>query len=572
MGGLPSILTSEDPLDSFLWHYYWDHPVTATFTGIHDFDAKLPDWSPGGLEQLRAGTHVALGSLQRASHRRGKTRLTKTPRYPDEVDRELAAGFLEIQLAEIDSPYFYRGNPSLWMGEAIFSIVSLVTRDFAPETERLEAVRLRLRDIRHFLSDAERVLVASPPEWKARAVRESAAAKLLVCGGLMRWIQRVSTDHATTVAMLDDCKHVGDAFEHFGRWIADELPNDDRGFFRDLSVPPMIERILRRGHGTDQSAYQLLWHAERGLRPAEKLLRARIREAGCKDWAEVQARLGEQHASRENHLARFSEIWERARAAALAHDLVTWPDAAIRYVPIPEHTRDAAPNLYYLFYRSPAAFDRYDVYDYVVTPIEADLPRDEQERRLRAANDSVIALNHVIHHGGLGHHVQNWYAYRAASRIGQVAAIDAASRIGMICGGTMAEGWACYACDLMEEIGFLSPLERAAQQHTRVRLICRAIADLSLHTGGMSLRAAAKLYQERAQMPEAAATAEAVKNSMFPGTGVMYWLGTRTIHDLRRKLQQRQGAAFSLKKLHDRFLSFGAIPVPLISRLMLEEG
>jgi uncharacterized protein (DUF885 family) len=27
-------------------------------------------------------------------------------------------------------------------------------------------------------------------------------------------------------------------------------------------------------------------------------------------------------------------------------------------------------------------------------------------------------------------------------------------------GGAMAEGWACYAVDLMEEIGFLSPLER----------------------------------------------------------------------------------------------------------------
>ena len=49
--------------------------------------------------------------------------------------------------------------------------------------------------------------------------------------------------------------------------------------------------------------------------------------------------------------------------------LVTWPDAPIRYVPIPEHTRDAAPHLYYLFYRSPAPFDRLPVHDYVVTPI-----------------------------------------------------------------------------------------------------------------------------------------------------------------------------------------------------------
>ena len=67
--------------------------------------------------------------------------------------------------------------------------------------------------------------------------------------------------------------------------------------------------------------------------------------------------------------------------------------------------------------------------------------------------------------------------------------MDAASRIAMFAGGTLAEGWACYACDLAEEIGLLSPLERVAQQHTRVRLSARAVADLSLHTGAMTLGA-----------------------------------------------------------------------------------
>ena len=96
-------------------------------------------------------------------------------------------------------------------------------------------------------------------------------------------------------------------------------------------------------------------------------------------------------------------------------------------------------------------------------------------------------LNHVVHHGAIGHHVQNHHAYRGASRIGQVAAVDAASRIAMFSGGSLAEGWACYVCDLMEEIGFLTPLERIAQQHTRVRLAARAVADLSIHAGRMTV-------------------------------------------------------------------------------------
>ncbi len=122
-------------------------------------------------------------------------------------------------------------------------------------------------------------------------------------------------------------------------------------------------------------------------------------------------------------------------------------------------------------------------------------------------NDSVITLNHVVHHGAIGHHVQNHHAYAGASRVGRVAAVDTANRIAMFSGGSLAEGWACYVCDLMEEIGFLTPLERIAQQHTRVRIAARAVADLSIHTGALTPPQAARLYVDRAHMSEAAAQA-----------------------------------------------------------------
>ena len=155
--------------------------------------------------------------------------------------------------------------------------------------------------------------------------------------------------------------------------------------------------------------------------------------------------------------------------------------------------------------------------------------------------------------------------------MGRVAAVDTANRIAMFSGGSLAEGWACYVCDLMEEIGFLTPLERIAQQHTRVRIAARAVADLSIHSGALTPAQAARLYMDRAQMSAVAAKGEATRNSMFPGTAVMYWLGTQGLHRLRTVVRSRQGAAFSMRTFHDRVLSHGAIPVPLISRLMLAE-
>jgi uncharacterized protein (DUF885 family) len=195
------------------------------------------------------------------------------------------------------------------------------------------------------------------------------------------------------------------------------------------------------------------------------------------------------------------------------------------------------------------------------------MPEDEQDRRQRAANDTVIKLNHVVHHGGLGHHVQNWYAYhRAASRIGRIAAVDCASRIALFCGGTMAEGWATYATDLMDEIGFLDRNERIAHAQGHLRMAARALADVRLHQGAWTLEQVATLYREQTGMPPEAAMAEATKNSMFPGVALMYLVGNHLIHDLRRDLSARRG--FSLRRFHDAFLAHGSVPVALSAAAM----
>ena len=109
-----------------------------------------------------------------------------------------------------------------------------------------------------------------------------------------------------------------------------------------------------------------------------------------------------------------------------------------------------------------------------------------------------------------------------------------------------------------------------AEQHTRLRLLARAIVDIEMHRGAMTMTEAEMFYRDRVGMPASAAAGEATRNSMFPGTAIMYWLGTRSIHDLRRRVEDREGAAFSLRRFHDRFLSYGSIPVLLIGQLMVE--
>ena len=178
---LPSVdrlsCSRSTPLGRFFEHYYAWRPVQATFTGVHDYDSRLPDWSPDGLDALVADMRdsPACAGRRRArstddhvralSRRRGPRARRRVSRDPDRRARE---------------PSLCYRNPALWTGEAIFGVIALVTREFAPLESRLEAAAARLRAIPAFLADARRVLRAAPVAWRARAVRECAAGAPLV--------------------------------------------------------------------------------------------------------------------------------------------------------------------------------------------------------------------------------------------------------------------------------------------------------------------------------------------------------------------------------------------------------
>jgi uncharacterized protein (DUF885 family) len=546
-------------LDEFFAAYYQQNPVSATFIGVHDFDDLLPDLTSRGREERRGQTE----SLLRRLHSLPEESLGPAQR----VDRTLAEGQLEISLWEQDSAHFAHGNPSAPLGEASFGAIGLFLRPFAPLRERAENAVARLVAIPAFLAAARESIDAAPPAWTAKARRECDGALAFLTGGIDVLAAESDVPGASLRAAADIAAEAVRAYAH---WLDTELVHRPSGAY--ATGEEALELIVRRAHCSDASLADLERDAEEELARAAAWLREHAGDFRAGSPQEVLARLADLHPTAEGYYAAYGDVWEAARATAIAHDLVTWPDFPIEFVPQPEWAREAAPLLYFLFYRSPAAFDNVLPVQYLVTPIEQSMPADEVERRLRATNDSVIKLNHVVHHGGIGHHVQNWNAFRAGSRIGRMAAVDCASRIAMLCGGSMAEGWACYATQLMEEVGFLTRLEEYAEQHTLLRMAARALSDLRLHSGRWTLEQAAAFYQETVFMSPAAAESEAVKNSMFPGTALMYRLGVETIRSLRRDAAAREGASFQLDRFHDRLLSYGSIPPALIARSMREEG
>jgi hypothetical protein len=482
-------------------------------------------------------------------------------------DRRLARGQLELELWENDAPQFHAGNPATYTGEGVFSIISLFLRDSEPLADRVQAAIARMRAIPTLLAQGRDNVSTAPAAWTERAIREARSAAVYFGRGIAVLAEEREIE---STAYVEAAEIARTAFEAHGRWLERALGR--RASDGYACGEEAFNRYLAIGHclPSDRDASWVKTYGDAALVAARHSLEELARRIDAASaWQDLLARVPDDHPGADGYYEAFRHAWTEARQRAVDAALISWPDVPIEYIPIPRSDREAAEGLYYLPYRCPAPFGRRETHHYLVSPVEADMTAAEQERRLRAANHAAIKLNHVVHHGGLGHHVQNWHAARAPSRIGQVAGVDGAARIAMFCAGTLVEGWACYATDLMEEIGALSPVESLVQAHGRLRMAARAVADVCLHTGQWTLDETVAFYEREAAMPAPAARAEAVKNSMFPAAAMMYLIGTDAIHDLRRTVAAREGERFSLRSFHDRFLSYGAIPVSLIGEDML---
>jgi len=536
-------------LDRFFDWYYRTNPVSATFIGVHDYDTALPTFHASDTE-----LDALLGESQHLSNMDDIDPSVQ-------VDVMLARSYLWFVRTERQSSHL-TGNPCLYTGEAVFSIVSLFLREFATENERLASAAKRLHAIPDLLNEGRASIADAPAVWVERAIRECVGADNLLRDGLPLLMAESGEAHLDLIGAIDAAVT---AFADFRVALESRSLS---GSERPLAIgQEQFDWMLRYVHFLNMSGEEITAYARRELEVARQALDAELQQQGFASWDAAAEAIAADHPSADQYLRSFETVWRDARQYAIDRDLVTWPDTPIAFEPIPEWARTSAPYLYFLYYRCPPPFDDGQVQRYLVPPLG-----DAPDAGLRSVNSTQVTLNHVIHHAGLGHHVQNWYAARARSRVGQIAGNDTALRIALPSAGTFVEGWACYATDLMEEAGFLTPLQVLSMRQSRLRMAARAIADVAIHTGEFSIDDAVEFYAQEAGMDAGAAHGEAVKNSMFPTMAMMYLIGTDLIHDLRAEMMSAWGDEFSLRRFHDEFLSWGAIPVALVARLMKGEA
>ena len=123
-------------LDGFFDSYYRHRPVNATFIGRHDHDTRLPDYSEPGIADNLADMQSVLQRAKNLAH--------EPLSLAQRTDKRLCEGFLQIQTWEYEGNHGLRGNPGLYIGEAIFGVLAAFLSDYAPLADRVAVATERL--------------------------------------------------------------------------------------------------------------------------------------------------------------------------------------------------------------------------------------------------------------------------------------------------------------------------------------------------------------------------------------------------------------------------------------------
>ena len=187
-------------------------------------------------------------------------------------------------------------------------------------------------------------------------------------------------------------------------------------------------------------------------------------------------------------------------------------------------------------------------------------PKPQIESFMRQWYYPMIA-NVSVHEVYPGHYVQFLYAPQFPSKVRKV--FGAASN---------AEGWAHYAEQMMLDEGFHDddPHYRLAQIQDALLRDVRFIAGIQMHSQGMTVADAQKLFETEAYQPPPVALSEAKRGTSDPTYGY-YTMGKLMILKLRDDARAKRGASFSLQQFHDEFLKLGPLPLPLVRRAILGE-
>ncbi|MBA2382013.1 MAG: DUF885 domain-containing protein [Chloroflexi bacterium] len=517
-----------------------DNPLVGTYLGIHTEDHRLGDGTRDHVLAQLAAEKKHLAAIEALDD----GGLSSEARF--ERDLELHNVRRQIFDTEVVRTWERRSTALDVIGDSLFLVFA---QDFAPLSERLDAIASRLEGVPTFLEQSrDRAVVPQVRAWQELEI-ESAADVPSFFDEMVTAGRELPDAEQRRLATAADAARK--AIAEYSGWLTESLARGTDDWA--LGSERYDELVnLRAFDGLDADAI-----LEIGEDQLETQKAARIRAAAEIDnrstEPEVIDRLKSDHPKTfEEALDAYRDVMLRSRHYLIDHDIATVPDdERIEVVPTPDYLRNVIP---FAAYFSPPKFDPKPKGIYIVTPSVGDDPN-----AMREHNFSSIS-NTSIHEAYPGHHLQLHVANGHPSLTRLLT--DAPEFV---------EGWGMYSEQMMREEGFDAAANFRLNMHTdAIWRACRIILDVKMHRGEIAVDEAIRFLVEQTSFEEANARAEVRRYTYTPTYQLSYLLGKVLLLGLRDDEQARLGSAFSLRDFHDTLLRNGSLPISFHRRILTE--
>ncbi|MGA8532998.1 MAG: DUF885 domain-containing protein [Candidatus Tumulicola sp.] len=508
------------------------NPSSATDSGIHRYDAQLAEFSApaqaAALTRLR-GFRDELAALEPPAD--------ATPH--ERVDYLLVRADLE---ADWWSRTVLRGlarNPSVYEGECANGIFSIVKRRYAPDDVRVRDAIGRLRACPRVLSEGEANLNDTVREFAQIAsedIRDGDSLYTTTLDGLARGVapaQRAELNAAASAAI--------ESLHAYRAWLDSHMAQ----FHGSFAVgKEQYEWYLRRA---------LLLPFDSGEVASigrQELARDRALEAweANRDRHEPPSPAQPKFASKAAFLRYYEASLDRLKRFIADRGVVDVPSyvGPFHIVEVPKALAATYPG----GFMNPPAMLSSDPQGFYFVP---DFSSNNTSFFVAQARQSVLPI--LGHEGIPGHFLQFSYAYHNPDFVRHVHD-----------DGVFAEGWAFYGEEMLMRQGLYDrdPSARRQVIHLMRHRATRVGVDVALATGAMTLPEAIAYFQKNAGIDYATARGEATRFAMDPGQAIDYLVGKTQIETLIALVGDASGSQFSLRRFHDRLLSYGTVPFSTI--------
>jgi uncharacterized protein (DUF885 family) len=521
-------------------------PSAGTSAGFHQYDDRLEDFSLDSIRQQIA----VFRQYEREVRDFPSARLT-----PEQAgDREIVLGTIRSTLLDLESIRGWETNPDHYSSTASSAVFVIMSRNFAPQNERLKAVIARERQMPKMFESA-RANLKNPP----RIYTEVALEQL---PGIISFFQKdvpLAFSQVKDPGLLDQF-HLSNAtvireLQRYEAFLKNDLLPRSKGDFRigaenyrrkllyDEMVEIPLDRLLEIGYANLRQNQEFFRETAKKIDPRKTP--QQILEAAEKD-----------HPAPDKLLQAFRDTLGGLRAFITKRRIVTIPSSV---PPIVEETPPFMRALTTASMDTPGAYEKVakEAFFNVTLPEKNWTPAHVEEH-LEMFNRGVITST-SIHETYPGHYVQFLWAQRAPSKVRKL--LGASSN---------AEGWAHYCEQMMMDEGYgAGDLKlRLGQLQDALLRNARYIVGIQMHTGQMTFEQAVDFFVREGMQTRSTAEVESKRGTSDP-TYLYYTLGKLEILKLREDYRNLRGSSFNLREFHDMFLEQGFPPVRIVRRAML---